>query len=161
MTRCVHCSLIAVSALCISEFSLRNYLCFISSQIWFELFRPSWLRPCWVVIIIFLFFRSLELYKYDCCRNMASVTSPTITYLTKLFNEQGNTAVYLLYAHARICSIIRKSGKDIEELKKVRSLPSWAFVNFGICFYLWVFLSGLCLFSKVVKALFWLVFVTF
>ncbi|KAI6679557.1 hypothetical protein NL676_033438 [Syzygium grande] len=30
----------------------------------------------------------------------------------------GNTAVYLLYAHARICSIIRKSGKDIEELKK-------------------------------------------
>lgn len=32
---------------------------------------------------------------------------------------QGNTAVYLLYAHARICSIIRKSGKDIEELKKV------------------------------------------
>ena len=32
---------------------------------------------------------------------------------------QGNTAVYLLYAHARICSIIRKSGKDIEVLKKV------------------------------------------
>ncbi|PWA53097.1 arginine--tRNA ligase, chloroplastic/mitochondrial [Artemisia annua] len=30
----------------------------------------------------------------------------------------GNTAVYLLYAHARICSIIRKSGKDIEALKK-------------------------------------------
>ncbi|MED6150592.1 hypothetical protein PIB30_099692, partial [Stylosanthes scabra] len=30
----------------------------------------------------------------------------------------GNTAVYLLYAHARICSIIRKSGKDIEEVKK-------------------------------------------
>ncbi|RVW96317.1 Arginine--tRNA ligase, chloroplastic/mitochondrial [Vitis vinifera] len=30
----------------------------------------------------------------------------------------GNTAVYLLYAHARICSIIRKSGKDIDELKK-------------------------------------------
>ncbi|KAJ8444482.1 hypothetical protein Cgig2_024046 [Carnegiea gigantea] len=30
----------------------------------------------------------------------------------------GNTAVYLLYAHARICSIIRKSGKSIDELKK-------------------------------------------
>ncbi|PWA60475.1 Aminoacyl-tRNA synthetase, class 1a, anticodon-binding [Artemisia annua] len=30
----------------------------------------------------------------------------------------GNTAVYLLYAHARICSIIRKSGRDIEALKK-------------------------------------------
>jgi hypothetical protein len=33
--------------------------------------------------------------------------------------QQGNTAVYLLYAHARICSIIRKSGRDIEEVKKV------------------------------------------
>lgn len=35
-----------------------------------------------------------------------------------MLNDKGNTAVYLLYAHARICSIIRKSGKDIEELKK-------------------------------------------
>ncbi|KAF3601947.1 hypothetical protein F2Q69_00034087 [Brassica cretica] len=34
----------------------------------------------------------------------------------------GNTAVYLLYAHARICSIIRKSGKDIDELKKTEKL---------------------------------------
>jgi len=33
--------------------------------------------------------------------------------------EQGNTAVYLQYAHARICSIIRKSNKDVEELKMV------------------------------------------
>ncbi|GAB4852677.1 hypothetical protein Ancab_016892 [Ancistrocladus abbreviatus] len=37
----------------------------------------------------------------------------------QMLNDKGNTAVYLLYAHARICSIIRKSGKDIEELKKV------------------------------------------
>ena len=37
----------------------------------------------------------------------------------KLFAEQGNTAVYLLYANARICSIITKSGRDIAELKKV------------------------------------------
>lgn len=36
----------------------------------------------------------------------------------QMLNDKGNTAVYLLYAHARICSIIRKSGKDIEELKK-------------------------------------------
>uniref|UniRef100_A0A2N9FE42 arginine--tRNA ligase n=1 Tax=Fagus sylvatica TaxID=28930 RepID=A0A2N9FE42_FAGSY len=35
---------------------------------------------------------------------------------------QGNTAVYLLYAHARICSIIRKSGKDIVELKKAGAI---------------------------------------
>lgn len=37
----------------------------------------------------------------------------------QMLNDKGNTAVYLLYAHARICSIIRKSGKDIEELKRV------------------------------------------
>ncbi|KAK2454722.1 Arginyl-tRNA synthetase, class Ic [Trifolium repens] len=36
----------------------------------------------------------------------------------QMLNDKGNTAVYLIYAHARICSIIRKSGKDIEELKK-------------------------------------------
>lgn len=31
---------------------------------------------------------------------------------------QGDTAVYLLYAHARIAAILRKSGKDIAELAK-------------------------------------------
>ncbi|XP_039136283.1 arginine--tRNA ligase, cytoplasmic-like isoform X2 [Dioscorea cayenensis subsp. rotundata] len=36
----------------------------------------------------------------------------------QMLNDKGNTAVYLLYAHARICSIIRKSGKEIEDLKK-------------------------------------------
>jgi len=36
----------------------------------------------------------------------------------QMLDIRGNTAVYLLYAHARICSIIRKSGKDIEEIKK-------------------------------------------
>ncbi|CAI8594663.1 unnamed protein product [Vicia faba] len=36
----------------------------------------------------------------------------------QMLSDKGNTAVYLLYAHARICSIIRKSGKDIEEVKK-------------------------------------------
>ncbi|XP_058086761.1 arginine--tRNA ligase, cytoplasmic-like [Magnolia sinica] len=36
----------------------------------------------------------------------------------QMLNDKGNTAVYLLYAHARICSIIRKSGRDIEESKK-------------------------------------------
>ncbi|KAJ6847007.1 arginine--tRNA ligase, cytoplasmic-like isoform X1 [Iris pallida] len=40
----------------------------------------------------------------------------------QMLNDKGNTAVYLLYAHARICSIIRKSGKDIEELKKTKSI---------------------------------------
>ncbi|XP_020220810.1 arginine--tRNA ligase, cytoplasmic isoform X1 [Cajanus cajan] len=36
----------------------------------------------------------------------------------QMLNDKGNTAVYLQYAHARICSIIRKSGKDIEEIKR-------------------------------------------
>ncbi|KAK2397996.1 Arginyl-tRNA synthetase, class Ic [Trifolium repens] len=36
----------------------------------------------------------------------------------QMLSDKGNTAVYLLYAHARICSIIRKSGRDIEEVKK-------------------------------------------
>lgn len=49
-----------------------------------------------------------------------------VAFLSWKIFEQGNTAVYLLYAHARICSIIRKSGKDIEELKKVSSLSSWS-----------------------------------
>ncbi|XP_052182400.1 arginine--tRNA ligase, cytoplasmic-like isoform X2 [Diospyros lotus] len=40
----------------------------------------------------------------------------------QMLNDKGNTAVYLLYAHARICSIIRKSGKDIEELKKTGTI---------------------------------------
>jgi len=34
----------------------------------------------------------------------------------QMLSLQGNTAVYLLYAHARICSIQRKSGKDIKAL---------------------------------------------
>ncbi|KAK7272739.1 hypothetical protein RJT34_29546 [Clitoria ternatea] len=36
----------------------------------------------------------------------------------QMLNDKGNTAVYLLYAHARICSIIRKSGRDIEEIRR-------------------------------------------
>ncbi|KAL6974475.1 arginine--tRNA ligase [Sarracenia purpurea var. burkii] len=40
----------------------------------------------------------------------------------QMLSDKGNTAVYLLYAHARICSIIRKSGKEIEELKKTGTI---------------------------------------
>ncbi|CAH9130740.1 unnamed protein product [Cuscuta epithymum] len=40
----------------------------------------------------------------------------------KMLNDKGDTAVYLLYAHARICSIITKSGRDIDELKKKDTL---------------------------------------
>ncbi|XP_042487615.1 arginine--tRNA ligase, chloroplastic/mitochondrial-like isoform X2 [Macadamia integrifolia] len=40
----------------------------------------------------------------------------------QMLNDKGNTAVYLLYAYARICSIIRRSGKDIEDLKRTGAI---------------------------------------
>jgi arginyl-tRNA synthetase len=33
-----------------------------------------------------------------------------------MLDLKGNTAVYLLYAHARIAGIVRKSGKGVEAL---------------------------------------------
>ncbi|VVA93337.1 unnamed protein product [Arabis nemorensis] len=44
-------------------------------------------------------------------------TSYTFSY-DQMLSDKGDTAVYLLKVHARICSVIRKSGKDIDELKK-------------------------------------------
>ncbi|PWA78881.1 arginine-tRNA ligase [Artemisia annua] len=35
----------------------------------------------------------------------------------QMLNDKGDTAVYVLYAHSRACSILQKSGKDIEKLK--------------------------------------------
>ncbi|KAG5067682.1 hypothetical protein JHK85_000059 [Glycine max] len=57
------------------------------------------------------------------CRTLNPPTKLTdlklfLSYFPEFVVKQGNTAVYLLYAHARICSIIRKSGKDIEEVKR-------------------------------------------
>merc|ERR1712137_437066 len=40
----------------------------------------------------------------------------------QMLNLQGNTALYLLYAHARICSIERKSGKEIQDLIQTSSI---------------------------------------
>ncbi|TXG48925.1 hypothetical protein EZV62_024800 [Acer yangbiense] len=37
----------------------------------------------------------------------------------QMLNTEGNTAVSLLYAHARICAMIEKSEQNIQELKKV------------------------------------------
>lgn len=39
-----------------------------------------------------------------------------------MLDLKGNTAVYLLYAHARIASIMRKSGKDMAELAKTATI---------------------------------------
>jgi arginyl-tRNA synthetase len=40
----------------------------------------------------------------------------------KMLDFNGNTAVYLLYAHARICSLLKKSGKDVTELAKTTEI---------------------------------------
>ncbi|XP_044347859.1 arginine--tRNA ligase, cytoplasmic isoform X3 [Triticum aestivum] len=40
----------------------------------------------------------------------------------QMLSDKGNTAVYLQYAHARICSIIQKSNKDVKELKLTESI---------------------------------------
>ncbi|ESQ54646.1 hypothetical protein EUTSA_v10027313mg, partial [Eutrema salsugineum] len=49
-------------------------------------------------------------------------TTNYIFSFDQMLSGKGNTAVYLLYAHARIYSIITKSGKDIDELKKTGKL---------------------------------------
>nr|XP_043615697.1 arginine--tRNA ligase, chloroplastic/mitochondrial-like [Erigeron canadensis] len=54
--------------------------------------------------------------KYADLKNNRS-TNYTFNF-DQMLNDKGNTAVYLLYAYARISSIIRRSGKDIEQLKK-------------------------------------------
>ncbi|KAK1570585.1 hypothetical protein Q3G72_004110 [Acer saccharum] len=40
----------------------------------------------------------------------------------QMLNTEGNTAVSLLYAHARICAMIEKSEQNIQELKKTGSI---------------------------------------
>jgi len=42
-----------------------------------------------------------------------------------MLDPRGNTAVYLLYAYARISSIIKKSGYGPEELKKLTHASGW------------------------------------
>ncbi|XP_078159698.1 arginine--tRNA ligase, cytoplasmic-like isoform X1 [Carex rostrata] len=40
----------------------------------------------------------------------------------QMLKNQGNTAVYLEYAHARICSIVKKSNKDISTLQQTGTI---------------------------------------
>jgi arginyl-tRNA synthetase len=45
--------------------------------------------------------------------------SPTSNYIfsfDRMLSTNGDTAVYLMFAYARLCSIIRKSGVNVEEL---------------------------------------------
>lgn len=42
-----------------------------------------------------------------------------------MLDTKGNTAVYLLYAYARINSILGKSGWSTEELKTKKANVNW------------------------------------
>lgn len=45
-------------------------------------------------------------------------TSPYVFNYDKMLDSKGNTAVYLFYAYARICSVQRKAGVDTKKLAK-------------------------------------------
>ncbi|XP_023299020.2 probable arginine--tRNA ligase, cytoplasmic [Lucilia cuprina] len=46
-------------------------------------------------------------------------TNEYVFSFDKMLEDRGNTAVYLLYAYTRICSISRNSGEDFSDLAKV------------------------------------------
>ena len=66
----------------------------------------------------FIFFKS-EQFSYD-----------------KMLDLKGNTAIYLMYSYARICSIANKAGVQKSDLASV--LPS---VKVCVCMYVRMFLS--------------------
>lgn len=43
----------------------------------------------------------------------------------KMLDPRGNTAVYLIYAYVRMCSIIRKSGLTSEQIRKIAQEKPW------------------------------------
>jgi arginyl-tRNA synthetase len=79
-------------------------------------------RLKWQVFVLYIanFFTGNNNFFTYCCRygavKYADLKSNRMTNYRFSFDDmlslQGNTAVYLLYAHARIASIIRKAGRD-------------------------------------------------
>lgn len=59
---------------------------------------------------------------YDLKQNR---TSDYIFDFDKMLDPRGNTAVYLIYAYVRICSIIRKSGMNSEQITALVEKKSW------------------------------------
>lgn len=47
----------------------------------------------------------------------------------QMLDPKGNTAVYLLYAYARLCSIIRKSNISEDELKSLKNNGKFVFTH--------------------------------
>ena len=64
-----------------------------------------------------------------------------------MLDTRGNSAVFLLQQHARICSVIRNSGVDIEALKKTGTIklehPTEKALAGDICFFQDLILSVL------------------
>ena len=46
-----------------------------------------------------------------------------------MLDTDGNTAVYLIYAYARICSIIRKSNLQLEEIQELADKQGWVITH--------------------------------
>lgn len=57
----------------------------------------------------------------DLCHNR---TNAYVFSFDKMLEDRGNTAVYLLYAFTRICSIARNCGVDFSDLKEVLKTES-------------------------------------
>ena len=53
---------------------------------------------------------------YDLRQNR---TSDYIFDFSKMLDPRGNTAIYLIYAYVRMCSIIRKSGYTSEQITEM------------------------------------------
>lgn len=53
---------------------------------------------------------------YDLKQNR---TSDYVFDFDKMLDPRGNTAVYLIYAYVRMCSIIRKSGMTSQEIHEL------------------------------------------
>ncbi|KAG8464342.1 hypothetical protein KFE25_003405 [Diacronema lutheri] len=68
--------------------------------------------------------RAAEALGYAAVKYMDLKSNRTSNYIfnyERMLATNGNTAVYLLYAHARLCSIIDKSGADMAALKAART----------------------------------------
>ncbi|CAK4086151.1 unnamed protein product [Aphanomyces euteiches] len=68
--------------------------------------------------------RAAELIGYGAVKYFDLMRSPQSNYVfnyDKMLSTNGNTAVYLMFAYARLSSIVRKSGVDVEALATKQS----------------------------------------
>ena len=63
---------------------------------------------------------------YDLKQNR---TSDYVFDFDKMLDPRGNTAVYLIYAYVRMCSIIRKSGLTSEQIHELAQKKPWVITH--------------------------------